>query len=70
MYISPFFTVTASQISTLRGTSYKTARKEWQHIRDALNLNNSLPLTLRHLADYWEVPVGEIAETLYKVNKR
>jgi hypothetical protein len=70
VYISPFFTVTASQISVLRGVSNNTARKEYRQIRDSLQLNNSTNLTLRHLASYWQVPVEEITAVLYKFTTR
>ncbi|RZK43107.1 MAG: hypothetical protein EOO61_05115 [Hymenobacter sp.] len=70
MLISPFFTVTALQISQLRGISYNTARKEYKQICDSLQLNKSNPLTLRRLALYWEVPVGELTEALYSSSKK
>ncbi len=70
MFISPFFSVTAKQIGILRGLCYKTARKEFHAIRDALALESSVPLTLRHLASYWDVPVGELTGALYKTTLR
>ena len=59
------FTVTAKQISILRGTSYKTARKEWHQVRDALSLAATEPLKLRDLAAYWGLACKDLAETLY-----
>lgn len=59
------FTITAKQISFLRGTSYTTARKEWTQVRDALALGRNQPLQLRHLADYWGMCPKDLASTLY-----
>lgn len=59
------FTITAQQISILRGTSYKTARKEWHQVRDALALDRQQPLKLKDLADYWGMCPKDLASTLY-----
>lgn len=59
------FTITAQQISILRGTSYKTARKEWHQVRDALALDRQCPLKLCDLANYWGMCPKDLASTLY-----
>ena len=59
------FTITAQQISILRGTSYKTARKEWHQVRDALALTKEQPLKLRDLANYWDMCPKDLASILY-----
>jgi hypothetical protein len=61
------FTITAHQIGRLRGVSYKTARKEWHAVRDALQLEKDEPLKLRDLAAYWDLPCADLASTLYKI---
>jgi hypothetical protein len=65
VHIPPFYSVSAKQIGVLRGTCYKTARKELRVIRDALNLAELAPLTMSHLARYWDVPLGEITGVLF-----
>ncbi|RYE91486.1 MAG: hypothetical protein EOO37_00140 [Cytophagaceae bacterium] len=64
------FTVTAQHVSVLRGVSYKTARAEWQAIKDALGLKDKEPLKLRDVAAYWGLCPLEAAEALYKIKKK
>jgi hypothetical protein len=64
------FTITAQHVSVLRGISYKTARKEWQQVKDALKLDAGEPLKLRDLAAYWGLCPQETAEALYNIKKK
>lgn len=59
------FTITAKQISYLRGISYTTARKEYKAVRDVLALDAKAPLKLRDLAAYWDICPNQLAQTLY-----
>jgi hypothetical protein len=64
------FTITALQISVLRGTCYKTARKEWHQVRDSLGLVGKEPLKLRDLAAYWDLCPNELAQSLYNIKSK
>lgn len=64
------FTITAQQISILRNVSYKTARKEWHAVRDALALKEKEPLKLKDLAAYWGIATQDLAESLYTTKKK
>lgn len=64
------FTITALQIAALRGICYKTARKEWHQVRDALALGDKEPLKLRDLAAYWDLPAADLAATLYNAKSK
>jgi len=64
------FTVTALQISILRNVSYKTARKEWHQVRDALSLKDKEPLKLKDLAAYWSMATEDLAESLYNFKRK
>lgn len=63
------FTVTAQHVSVLRNVCYKTARKEWHAMRDALGLEKKEPLKLKDVAAYWDLPVKDLATALYSIKK-
>jgi hypothetical protein len=57
----PFSTVSPKDLMTLKNCSYNTARRELQHLRDALGVPD---VQARHLAAYWECTVQELGAAL------
>ena len=61
------WTITAANISKVRGLGYTTARKEWNAIRDALGVKQ---LTCKQAAAYYDLDVKTFAEMLYLTGRK